>query len=145
LKRKKHLQSAFSLIELLVVVAIIGILSSVGVISYSGYISSTKMKSAENIMSQIMLAQTEYYSDHGSYFTQAKAKCAPDSDSTTEIVSTLNVPVSADVDFNFCIHVHDTINYSIVSLWSGAGNKYKDCEISMNNVNNKPGRTSSCN
>ena len=58
----------FTLIELLVVVAIIGILAAVGIVAYSGYVEASKKKSAENIMMQISLAQTEYYSDNSTYY-----------------------------------------------------------------------------
>ena len=74
--------SGFTLIELLVVVAIVGILAAVGITSYNGYISSTKKKSAENLMQQISLAQTEYYSSNGQYYTNASSCTATDPAST---------------------------------------------------------------
>ena len=42
------------------VVAILGILAAIGIASYNGYVDSSKKKSAENIMMQISLAQSEY-------------------------------------------------------------------------------------
>ena len=58
----------FTLIELLVVVAILGIISAIGAVSYNGYVSATKKTSTENAMQQISLAQTEEYSNTGSYY-----------------------------------------------------------------------------
>ena len=63
--------SGFSLIELLVVVAILGVVAAIGTVSYSGYVSSTERKSAENLMRQVALGQTEYYSENGIYFSNS--------------------------------------------------------------------------
>ncbi len=99
----------FSLVELLVVVAIVGILSAIGVVSYNGYISSTKAKSAENIMHQISLAQQEEYSSFGSYFSNSDI-C---DQSTTEEIGTDLFGSAGYID-------RDKIGYDFCALSSGS-------------------------
>ena len=56
------------MIELLIVVAIIGILASVGIVSFSGILGSVKDKEGQNGLQSIYLAQTEYKSLNKIYF-----------------------------------------------------------------------------
>ncbi len=102
--------SGFTLIELLVVVAIIGILAAVGVVAYSGYTSAAKKKSTENVMMQIGLAQTEYYSDFGIYY-HPSTSCTPSEATSLKVEKDLlegdgikRGKISEDLGFEICVY-----------------------------------------
>ena len=108
----------FSLVELLVVVAIIGILASVGVVTYSGYISGTKEKSAKNVMQQISLAQTEEYSNSGNYYTQDNDSCTPSSSTSNDIETILfgvGDQICKDIGYEICVASIGSSNFNIIA------------------------------
>ena len=116
----RNLSKGFSLVELLVVVAIIGALSAIGTIAYNGYVGGAKASAAKNSIQQISLMQQEYQSIYGSYHTQQSAGgcTVPASANTADINTTLfeadDGEEAVDVeDYEFCIEAHAT-GYKIV-------------------------------
>lgn len=66
-----HRSTGFSLIELLVVVAIVGILASIAVPSYTDYITRSKLTEASANLSDLRVKMEQYYLDNRRYSTTA--------------------------------------------------------------------------
>ena len=77
MKRQTFLQS-FTLIELLIVVAILGIITAIAVPVYNDYIISAKQEAAKNSLRAISLAEVDYRSENNSYFgTRFSSRVTP--------------------------------------------------------------------
>ena len=61
--------SGFTLVELIIVVAIVGMLAGIGIPAYLGYISDARDKAAQSTLQSIVLMQKNYYQDNFCYVT----------------------------------------------------------------------------
>ena len=107
----KKLTKGFTLVELLVVVALIGILSAISIPAYNGYISSVKANSAQNSLRLIYLAEVEQFYDNGEYYT-VTSSCGSASHLASSINTNLfdnskTIPQESNPDFYFCIESSD--------------------------------------
>ena len=63
----KKLQRGFTLIELMIVVAIIGILAAVAIPSYQDYTTRAQMTEAMGLTSAFKISVADWYADKGDY------------------------------------------------------------------------------
>ena len=106
-----YYSKGFTLVELLVVVALIGILSAIAIPAYNGYINGVKINSAQNSLRLIYLAEVEQFSDNGEYYTVTPT-CGSGSDRANYINTNLfngskTLPQESNPDFYFCIESAD--------------------------------------
>ena len=122
---------AFTLMELMIVVVLIGILSAIGILGFGGTQDDAKKKVAEVSTSSNHLAQQEYMSNNTSYY-YTSGGC---SSSTTQQIITNLFDGSKDLsekDFYYCISGSPSSNTFKIT----AKNIATNCEVMRDEKNN---------
>ncbi len=98
--------SGYTLVELLISIAIIGILSAIGIVSYQSNITDTENIDAQNALRSIFLMQLDYRADTTNYWPVPGGTACTQSDCTTTINSDLfsgSETIRSDSPFNFIV------------------------------------------
>lgn len=79
----KTIQKGFTLIELMIVVAIIAILAAIAIPAYQNYLIRAQVSEGPSLMSAAQTGMTEYYANNGTFPTTATSAGLPSTASST--------------------------------------------------------------
>jgi len=115
--------AGYTLLELMMTVAILAIITSIAIPAYNNYISTSRNAEGQNNLASIRLAQEEYYLENNRYFPDPDGTVS----TTASTISTYWVPTETnDADRNFDYSVTTSSNgQAYVATATGRGGTYK--------------------
>ena len=119
----------FTLIELMIVVAIIGILSAIAVPAYRDYVMRAKITEATSNLSAFRNKMEQYFQDHRSYNNVAQPPCGAAGSSVAPL------PPAAEMKY-FTLSCTDLTGASYTVIATGTGNM-SDFRYSVNQANTR--------
>jgi len=115
IKIKQYIYKGFTLVELLIVVAILGIISAIGFPMYTGYIETARDKEAIASLQAISMMQEQYQlENNASTYWTSGSSC---SDQTNTIETTLfgNSNSLNEEHFYYCIIPFNSSGYKAIA------------------------------
>jgi len=105
--RYQNRQKGFTLIELMIVVVIIGIVSSMAIPRFMKATTKSKQSEAKQILKQIYVMQRAYRQEHDTYCCNGESM-GPNTGS----IPTLGVETMESAKYNYLITVTDAIHFT---------------------------------
>ncbi|HFC53193.1 MAG TPA: prepilin-type N-terminal cleavage/methylation domain-containing protein [Gammaproteobacteria bacterium] len=114
----------FTLIELMIVVAILAIITTIAVPAYTGYIKTAQRTEGWNNLNSLQIALEEYYIENGKYTTDTGATGLnwtpkPDSGGTNHFNYKVEAGSSGSINTSYKITATDKSDSSITFSLSG--------------------------
>lgn len=122
--KKSASQSGFTLIELIIVIAIISILATIAVPTYTNYIAKEKLRTAQSDLQLLSLKLESRYQRVLSY------PAAPIAN-TAALINTIQnwQPASDPSVFNFSTENAQTTSYTVVA--TGISGSFTNCRVTL--------------
>jgi type IV pilus assembly protein PilA len=135
---KRNLQKGFTLIELMIVVAIIGILAAVALPAYQDYTKRSHVSEGLSLAGGAKTAVTEYFSSKGEWPTSnAQAGIATDASITGNSVTKVAVSGSGTITVTFNTKAESGATIILKGTDSGGAVKW-DCTGGTLNAKYRP-------
>ena len=133
----RNLQKGFTLIELMIVVAIIGILAAVAIPAYQDYIARAQVSEAVSLSASAKTPLAEYFSDKGTWPTNASDVMGNQAGKYTSTVTLGSGAGATTTSITVTARIKDaTVNTSItggeLNLTTTDGGKTWTCATSTN-------------
>ena len=127
MNKLKKLQQGFTLIELMITVAIIGILAAIALPSYSEYVKKANRRAAQAEMMDISNRQQQFLFANRAY-----------ADTTALASSGYGLPTEVSTEYSYAVTVNNTATPPTYTItFTPSGSQASDGALSLNNNGTK--------